>query len=378
MNTFFLGNSEDEMEFMPIIPLNEEGEGQEEDKIPEELALLPLRNTVLFPGVVLPITVGRDKSIKAVNDAYRTDKMIGVVAQKDSNVEEPSVADLTNVGTIARIVKLIKMPDGGTTIIIQGRKRFAIRSILAEDPYFKASYELLHEEMEENDSELDAYVSSIKDLAGQIIQLSPNIPSEANIILKNIENATFLIHFVSSNLNSELKDKQQLLETNNIRTRAELLMKLLQMELQLAELKNKITNKTKQDLDKQQREYFLQQQMKSIKEELGGDSNDREIKEMLRKSELKKWPDAAKELFTKGIEKLERMHPSTPDYSVVYNHLDLMLDLPWQSYTEDLYDLKKAKKVLDNDHYGMQKIKERILEYLAVLKLKGDMKSPIL
>ncbi|GEP93748.1 endopeptidase La [Chitinophaga cymbidii] len=378
MNTFFLGNSEDEMEFMPIIPLNEEGEGQEEDKIPEELALLPLRNTVLFPGVVLPITVGRDKSIKAVNDAYRTDKMIGVVAQKDSNVEEPSVADLTNVGTIARIVKLIKMPDGGTTIIIQGRKRFAIKSILTEDPYFKASYELLQEEMEENDSELDAYVSSIKDLASQIIQLSPNIPSEANIILKNIENATFLIHFVSSNLNSELKDKQLLLETNNIRTRAELLMKLLQMELQLAELKNKITNKTKQDLDKQQREYFLQQQMKSIKEELGGDSNDREIKEMLRKSELKKWPEAAKELFTKGIEKLERMHPSTPDYSVVYNHLDLMLDLPWNEYTTDSYDLKKAKKVLDNDHYGMDRIKERILEYLAVLKLKGDMKSPIL
>ncbi|QEH41178.1 endopeptidase La [Chitinophaga sp. XS-30] len=378
MNTFFLGNSEDEMEFMPIIPLNEDGEGQEEDKLPEELALLPLRNTVLFPGVVLPITVGRDKSIKAVNDAYRTDKMIGVVAQKDSNVEEPAVADLTNVGTIARIVKLIKMPDGGTTIIIQGRKRFRIASILTEDPYFKASYELLEEEMEENDSELDAYVSSIKDLASQIIQLSPNIPSEANIILKNIENATFLIHFVSSNLNSELKDKQLLLETNNIRIRAELLMKLLQMELQLAELKNKITNKTKQDLDKQQREYFLQQQMKSIKEELGGDANDREIREMIRKSELKKWPDAAKELFTKGVEKLERMHPSTPDYSVVYNHMDLMLDLPWEEYTKDSYDLKKAKKVLDNDHYGMDRIKERILEYLAVLKLKGDMKSPIL
>lgn len=366
------------MEFMPIIPLNEDGEGQEEDKLPEELALLPLRNTVLFPGVVLPITVGRDKSIKAVNDAYRTDKMIGVVAQKDSNVEEPTVADLTQVGTIARIVKLIKMPDGGTTIIIQGRKRFKITSILTEDPYFKASYELLEEEMEENDSELDAYVSSIKDLASQIIQLSPNIPSEANIILKNIENATFLIHFVSSNLNSELKDKQLLLETNNIRIRAELLMKLLQMELQLAELKNKITNKTKQDLDKQQREYFLQQQMKSIKEELGGDANDREIREMIRKSELKKWPDAAKELFTKGVEKLERMHPSTPDYSVVYNHMDLMLDLPWEEYTKDSYDLKKAKKVLDNDHYGMDRIKERILEYLAVLKLKGDMKSPIL
>ncbi len=366
------------MEFMPIIPLNEDGEGQEDDKIPEELALLPLRNTVLFPGVVLPITVGRDKSIKAVNDAYKTDKMIGVVAQKDSNIEEPGITDLSDVGTVAKIVKLIKMPDGGTTIIIQGRKRFKITSILTEDPYFKASYELMPDEMEENDSEFDAYVSSIKDLAAQIIQLSPNIPSEASIILKNIENAPFLIHFVSSNLNSEVKDKQRLLEINNLRVRAELLMKLLQVELQLAELKNKINNKTKQDLDKQQREYFLQQQMKSIKEELGGDSNDREVKEMQRKAELKKWPESAKELFTKGIEKLERMHPSTPDYSVVYNHLDLMLDLPWHEFTKDSYDLKKAKKVLDNDHYGMDRIKERILEYLAVLKLKGDMKSPIL
>ncbi|MFB6454538.1 endopeptidase La [Chitinophaga sp. Hz27] len=378
MNRFYLGNSEDEMEFMPIIPLSEDGEGQEDDKIPDELALLPLRNTVLFPGVVLPITVGRDKSIKAVNDAYKTDKMIGVVAQKDSTIEDPVVADLSEVGTVARIVKLIKMPDGGTTIIIQGRKRFKIDEVVTEEPYFKAKISILQDESADDDTEFDAYISSIKDLAGQIIQLSPNLPSEASIILKNIENAAFLVHFVSSNLNSELKDKQLLLETNDLRQRAELLMKLLQTELQLAELKNKITNKTKADLDKQQRDYFLQQQMKSIKEELGGDSNDREIREMKRKAEDKKWPAAAAEAFTKGIEKLERMHPSTPDYSVVYNHLDLLLDLPWGEYTTDSYDLKKAKKVLDNDHYGMDKIKERILEYLAVLKLKGDMKSPIL
>ncbi|ASZ11668.1 endopeptidase La [Chitinophaga pendula] len=378
MNRFYLGNSEEEMEFMPIIPLNEEGDGQEDEEIPQELALLPLRNTVLFPGVVLPITVGRDKSIKAVTDSYKTDKMIGVVAQKDSNVEDPNIADISEVGTVARIIKLIKMPDGGTTIIIQGRKRFKIEEITTEEPYFKARIEVLKDEIAENDEEFDAYVSSIKDLAGQIIQLSPNLPSEASIILKNIENPSFLVHFVSSNLNCDLKDKQQLLEINNLRTRAELLLKLLQVELQLAELKNKITNKTKADLDKQQREYFLQQQMKSIKEELGGDTNDREVKEMLRKAELRTWPAAAAELFKKGIEKLERMHPSTPDYSVVYNHLDLMLDLPWNEYTTDSYDLKKAKKVLDNDHYGMDKIKERILEYLAVLKLKGDMKSPIL
>lgn len=378
MNRFYLGNPEDEMEFMPIIPLNEDGEGQEDEIIPQELAILPLRNTVLFPGVVLPITVGRDKSIKAVNDAYRTDKLIGVVAQKDSSIEDPNISDLTSVGTVARIVKLIKMPDGGTTIIIQGRKRFKIDAITTEDPYFKAGISILHDEIAENDQEFDAYISSIKDLAGQIIQLSPNLPSEASVILKNIENASFLVHFVASNLNSDLKDKQQLLEINNLRARAEVLLKLLQVELQLAELKNKITNKTKADLDKQQREYFLQQQLKSIKEELGGDTNDREIREMLRKAEQKKWTEAAADLFRKGAEKLERMHPSTPDYSVVYNHLDLMLDLPWQDYTQDSYDLKKAQKVLDNDHYGMDKIKGRIIEYLAVLKLKGDMKSPIL
>lgn len=378
-NKFYFADTEEEIEFMPIFPLNEDNpESSEEEHFPAELALLPLRNTVLFPGVVIPITVGRDKSIKAVNDAYKADKLIGVVAQKDSSVEEPGVADLTPVGTIARIVKLIKMPDGGTTIIIQGRKRFRIEKIVAEEPCFKAVVRLLEDEIPLQDPEFDAYISSIKDLAAQIIGLSPNIPSEATIILKNIENTPFLIHFVSSNLNAEVKDKQHLLETDNLKKRAEILLNLMQTELQLAELKNKITTKTKTDLDKQQREYFLQQQLKSIKDELGGDPNELEVKEMQRKAEAKKWPEAAKELFQKGIEKLERMHPSTPDYSVVYNHLDLMLDLPWASYTADSYDLKKAKKILDHDHYGMDKIKERILEYLAVLKLKGDMKSPIL
>jgi len=371
--------SEDEMDFLPIIPLNE---SDQEDlngiEVPAEISLLPLRNTVLFPGVVLPITVGRDKSIKAVNDAYRTDKLIGVVAQKDSNVEDPAVTDLEHIGTIARIVKLIKMPDGGTTIIIQGKNRFLIESIVGEDPYFRAKIKKLEEEEWPKDEDFKAYVANIKDLAADIVQLSPNIPTEASIILRNIENPAFLIHFVSSNLNTDIKDKQRLLELNQIRQRADLLMQLLQKELQFAELKNKVTTKTRTELDKQQREYFLQQQMKSIKDELGGDSNVQEVKEMQKKAEAKKWPVAAKELFKKGIEKLERMHPSTPDYSVVYNHLDLMLDLPWESYTEDHYDLKKAKKTLDADHYGMQKIKERILEYLAVLKLKGDMKSPIL
>ena len=371
------GQDED-MEFMPIIPLTEDEDGNgDELELPDELPILPLRNTVLFPGVVIPITVGRDKSIKAVTDAYKADKMVGVVAQKDSNIEEPQISDLEKIGTVAKLVKLIKMPDGGTTIIIQGRKRFELQEITAEEPYFKAKIKILEEEKHKGDAGLDALVGSVKDLAAQIIGLSPNIPSEAGIILKNIENPSFLIHFVSSNLNSDLKEKQRLLEISDLKERAELLMNLMHTELQYAELKNKVTTKTRAELDKQQREYFLQQQMKAIKDELGGD-NVAEIKDMQKKAESKKWSAAAAEMFKKGAEKLERMHPSTPDYSVVYNHLDLMLDLPWDELTNDSYDLKKAKKVLDHDHYGMHKIKERILEYLAVLKLKGDMKSPIL
>jgi ATP-dependent Lon protease len=270
------------------------------------------------------------------------------------------------------------MPDGGTTIIIQGKTRFKIQEITASEPYFKARVEKLVEQEAPADEDFQAYVANIKELASEIIQLSPNIPTEAGIILKNIENPVFLIHFVSSNLSVELSEKQKLLELDDVRQRADLLMQFLQRELQFAELKNKVTNKTRTEIDKQQREYFLQQQLKSIREELGGDSNQQELKEMQKKAEQKKWPAAAKELFQKGMEKLERMHSSTPDYSVVYNHLDLMLDLPWGECTDDNYDLKEARVTLDRDHYGMKKIKERILEYLAVLKLKGDMKSPIL
>ncbi len=379
MKREFWSSPDEEMDFMPIIPLNEsEGDKLDDTSIPAEIPILPLRNTVLFPGVVIPITVGRDKSIQAVSDAYKTDKLVGVLAQKDSSVEDPQVSDLVNVGTVAKIVKLIKMPDGGTTVIIQGRRRFKLASITSEDPYFKGRIELIEEVNITDDQHFEATVSSLKDLAGQIIHLSPNIPSEAAIILKNIENASFLIHFISSNLNSEVHEKQQLLETDDLKARSEKLMHLLQRELQFAELKNKVTTKTKTELDKQQRDYFLQQQLKSIKEELGGDTNDRELMDMKQKGEAKKWPVAAKELFQKEIEKLERMHPSTPDYSIVYNHVDLLLELPWGEYTVDNYDLKRAKKVLDEDHYGMNRIKERIIEYLAVLKLKGDMKSPIL
>ena len=379
MNTFLM-KSEEENEFIPLFSFNEQ-DIENEPALPIDtlLPILPLRNTVLFPGVVIPITVGRDKSIQAVKAAYNKDKFIGVVAQKDGNVEDPAPTDLCQIGTVAKIMKMIKMQDGGTTIIIQGKKRFELIEMKELEPFFKAEIKVLEEEkVSEEDQNFQAHLSTIKDLATQIIQLSPNFPSEAALILKNIESPLFLINFVSSNLNVELPEKQSLLAAHDITLRAEKLIQFLQQELQFVELKNKVTNKTRTEIDKQQRDYFLQQQLKSIKDELGGDPNEREVAEMKKKADTKKWPEAAKKLFQTGLEKLERMHPSTPDYSVVYNHLDLLLDLPWDEYTDDNYDLKNAKKVLDADHYGMGKIKNRILEYLAVLKIKGDMKSPIL
>jgi ATP-dependent Lon protease len=377
LNDLFF-REEDDVDFMPIIPLNEgEGEHDKDAVYPNEIPILPLRNTVLFPGVVIPITVGRDKSIKAVNDAWKADKLVAVLAQRDSNVEDPTAVDLLEVGTVARIIKLIKMPDGGTTVIMQGKRRFRLDRMLTDDPYFKGSIQYLIEDKVPDDQSFEAHIGSIKELATQIIQLSPNIPSEAAIILKNIEDPSFLIHFVAGNMNTDVKEKQAILELNDIQQRAEDLIRLLNRELQFAQLKDQVTNKTRTEIDKQQREYFLQQQLKSIKEELGTD-NVAEVHQMRKKAETKKWPEAARHAFGIGVEKLERMHPSTPDYSVVYNHLDLLLDLPWDEVTEDKYDLKHAKDVLDVDHYGMKKIKERILEYLAVLKLKGDMKSPIL
>ena len=380
MDRQFLFKTEEDNEFIPLFTFNEQNMENEPALVIEEMIpILPLRNTVLFPGVVIPITVGRDKSIQAVKAAYAKDKLVGVLAQKDGNVEDPNPADLCSIGTVAKIIKMIKMQDGGTTIIIQGKQRFELLEMVEEDPFFKGKVKLIEEvPVKKDDTHFEALLSNIKDLAAQIIQLSPNFPSEASMILKNIESPIFLINFVGSNLNIELQEKQGLLEINGVKEKAEKLVEYLQKELQFVELKNKVANKTRTELDKQQRDYFLQQQLKSIKDELGGDPNEREVAEMKKKAEHKKWPDAAKKLFQNGLEKLERMHPSTPDYSVVYNHLDLLLDLPWDEYTSDNYDLKHAKKVLDDDHYGMGKIKNRILEYLAVLKLKGDMKSPIL
>jgi len=376
----FFDASDGEHEFLPIIPINENDADNDKDLvIPDNIGILPLRNTVLFPGVVIPITVGRDKSIEAVNEANKGDKLIGVIAQKSMSVEEPTPDDLCAVGTVAKIVKLIKMPDGGTTVIIQGKKRFALQQVTQENPYFKADIQVLEEDETPQTEQFDALMDSIKESAGQIIQMTPNMPQEASLILKNIENPSFLINFVSSNLNNDLGEKQAMLEEGNLLHRAEALIALLQKELQFVELKNKVTNKARIEIDKQQKEYFLQQQLKSIKEELeGGDANSKEIKNLRKKAEEKKWPQAAKEMFESDVEKLERMNPSTPDYSVTYNHIELLLDLPWDEITEDNYDLVNAQKVLDKDHFGMKKIKERILEYLAVLKLKGDLKSPIL
>ncbi len=375
----FFGNNDEEMEIMPIVPLTEDEISDEDKKnLPADLLILPLRNMVLFPNVVIPITVSREKSIQALNEAEKNGKNIGVVSQLDSKSEDPSFDDINKVGTVAQIIKQIKMPDNSITVFIRGRLRFKVNEWLQDEPCFKANVTYLDDLMPAMDEEYNAMISSVKDMAEQIMRKSNNVPPEAAIVLKNIENISFLNHFIASNLNCETKDKQALLEENDFKLRTENLLRLLQVELQHVELKNKITNKTKGELDKQQRDYFLNQQLKAIKDELGGESNDREIKDLKKRAESKQWSDAAKEVFEKGIEKLERMHPSTPDYSTVYNHLDLILDLPWNEYTQDVYDIPKARKVLDDDHYGMDKIKDRILEYLAVLKLKGDMKSPIL
>lgn len=379
MIDMMFGQNDQEMEFMPIVPLGEEELNDEEKKnLPTEIPLIALRNTVLFPNVVLPITVSREKSVKAIEFANANGKWIGVLAQKDMANEDPNAEDIYTTGTLAKIVKQIKMPDGNTTLFIMGRMRFNINEMTQSDPFFKAHINLMDDVYPKNDSEFDAIMSSVRDYSEKILTQSPNLPSEAGIVLRNIEQQSFLLHFIASNINAKLTDKQALLEIDDLKERGKKLLQILQAELQIVELKNEITNKTRGEMDKQQREYFLQQQLKSIKDELGGDPNEREVRDLQKRAEGMVWPETARDLFQKNIQKLERMHPSTPDYSVIYNHLDLMLDLPWSSYTADSYDLPHAQKVLDDDHYGMEKIKERILEYLAVLKLKGDMKSPIL
>ncbi|MFT4611257.1 MAG: ATP-dependent Lon protease [Glaciecola sp.] len=366
-------------ELIPLMTPEDEEEINNE-VLPETLPILSLRNTVLFPGVVIPITAGRDKSIKLINDANKGSKVIGVVSQKDENVEDPGAKDIFKTGTVARILKVLKMPDGNTTVIIQGKKRFEIQEVVSEDPYMTATIKDVKEAKPAVDNkEFTAIIDSIKDISLQIIKDSPNIPSEASFAIKNIESNSFLVNFVSSNMNLSVKEKQELLEINDLKERALATLKYMNVEVQKLELKNDIQSKVQSDMNQQQREYFLHQQMKTIQEELGGGvSSGEEIEDMHIRAKSKKWDDKVKEHFEKELSKMRRMNPQVAEYSIQRNYLDLFLDLPWNEFSKDKFDLKRAMKILDRDHYGLDDVKKRIIEYLAVLKLRNDMKSPIL
>ncbi|HSI70554.1 MAG TPA: endopeptidase La [Gillisia sp.] len=373
----FQGIDED-AELIPLMTPEDEEEINNED-LPEILPILPLRNTVLFPGVVIPITAGRDTSIKLINDANNGTKVIGVVAQIDEEVENPKSKDIHRTGVVARILRVLKMPDGNTTVIIQGKKRFEIADVISEKPYLSASIKEVPEKRPEVDNpEFTAIIDSIKELALQIIKGSPNIPSEASFAIKNIESPSFLINFVSSNMNLTVEEKQKLLETNDLKDRALATLKFMNVEFQKLELKNDIQSKVQSDMSQQQREYFLHQQMKTIQEELGGVSHEDEVEEMRVRAKKKKWDDKVKKHFTKELAKMQRMNPQVAEYSIQRNYLDLFLDLPWNEFSKDKFDLKRAQRILDRDHYGLEDVKKRIIEYLAVLKLRNDMKSPIL
>lgn len=367
----------EDTEFFPLMSQQDEDEMNNEET-PDVLSILPLRNTVLFPGVVIPITVGRDKSIKLIKEAYKGNKIIGVVSQLDVSIEDPTFDQLNKVGTVAHIIKMLQMPDGNTTVIIQGKQRFQLLEEVQSEPYIKVTISKFNEAKHKTDKEFKALVASIREMSSQIIQLSPNIPSEAAMALKNIESTSFLINFISSNMNADVKDKQKMLEMDNLRERALMVMELLTLELQMLELKNQIQSKVRTDLDKQQRDYFLNQQLKTIQEELGGNSSDQEYEALEIRAKKKKWSVQVKEHFNKELEKLGRMNPAAPDYSIQINYLELLLDLPWNDFTKDNFDLKRAQRVLDKDHFGLEKVKQRIIEYLAVLKLKRDMKAPII
>ena len=367
----------EDTEFFPLMSQEDEEEMNKE-ATPDVLAILPLRNTVLFPGVVIPITIGRDKSIKLVKDAYKGDRIIGVVSQRDVAIEDPTFEQLNTIGTVALIIKMLQMPDGSTTVIIQGKQRFSLKEELQSEPYIKASITKFEEIKPKVTAEFKAIMANIKEMAMQIIQLSPNIPSEAAIAIKNIESPSFLINFISSNMNADVADKQSMLEVAKLRERAQLVMEHLTQELQMLELRNQIQSKVRTDLDKQQREYYLNQQLKTIQEELGGNSPDLELENLNKRAAEKKWTKEVAEHFKKESDKLARMNPAAADYSVQINYLELLLDLPWSEFTKDNFDLKRAQKILNKDHYGLDKVKQRIIEYLAVLKLKHNMKAPIL
>tara|TARA_Y100001933_G_scaffold47883_1_gene46306 strand:- start:12709 stop:15159 length:2451 start_codon:yes stop_codon:yes gene_type:complete len=376
-NLSFQGIEEDS-ELIPLLTPEDEEEMNNES-LPEILPILPLRNTVLFPGVVIPITAGRDKSISLIKEANQGSKTIGVVSQKDEKTENPGINDINTLGTVARILRVLQMPDGNTTVIIQGKKRFEIAEVLTEKPYMTATIREANEVRPgHNNEEFGAIIDSIKDLAYKIIKDNPNIPSEATFAIKNIQSNSFLINFVSSNLNLSVQEKQKLLEIADLQERALATLRYMNLELQKLELKNDIQSKVRHDMDQQQREYFLHQQMKTIQEELGGVSYEEEVEEMRKKAKKKKWGKKVREHFEKELAKMQRMNPQVAEYSIQRNYLDLILELPWNEYSKDKFDLKRAQKILDRDHYGLEDVKRRIIEYLAVLKLRNDMKSPIL
>ena len=369
---------EKDTEFLPLMSDEDEAKISQEET-PDILPILPLRNTVLFPGVIIPITIGRDRSIKLIKEADAGNKTIGVISQKDFDTELPEIDDLNKIGTVAHILKMLKMPDGNITAVIQGRKRFHLQQIVETEPYYKARITDLKEvKPDEKDEEFHALISSLKDLALRIIEESPNIPTEASIAIKNIKNTSFAINFICSNMNINISEKQILLEEIDLKKRAVSVLELLTKELKLLQMKNKIQSKVQTDLDKQQREYYLNQQMKAIQEELGGGGSHKEIEEMRKNAANKKWSKDIALAFEKELKKLQRMNPAMSDYAVQRSYIELILDLPWEKFTKDKFDLKQARQILDKDHFGLEKVKERIIEYLAVLKLRGDMKSPIL
>lgn len=368
----------EDAEFIPLMTPEDEEEISREE-LPETLPILPLRNTVLFPGVVIPITAGRDRSIELIKAANKGNKTIGVVAQKDAEIENPTAEDLHRLGVVAKILKVLKMPDGNTTVIIQGKKRFQIEEIIAEQPYFQARVSNVEEVRPvDNNEEFLAIIDSIKEASIRIIKESPNIPSEATFAIKNIESNSFLINFVASNMNLFVEEKQELLAINDLHERALRTLKFINIELKKLELRNDIQSKVQSDMNQQQREYFLHQQMKTIQEELGGVSTEGEIQELKERAKSKKWNEEVKDHFEKELAKMQRMNPQVAEFSIQRNYLDLFLDLPWNEYSKDKFDLKRAQKILDKDHYGLEEVKKRIIEYLAVLKLRNDMKSPIL
>jgi ATP-dependent Lon protease len=367
-----------ETDLIPLLTPEDEEEMNKEE-LPSSLPILPLRNTVLFPGVVIPISAGRDKSIKLINDANAGNKIIGVVAQKNEEDEDPTKNDIYPIGTVAQILRVLKMPDGNITVILQGKKRFEIDAVTSENPYLRATIKEVEEKRpSKNDTEFNAITDSIRELAIEIIKESPNIPTEATFAIKNIESQSFLINFVSSNMNLSVKEKQDLLAVNALKERALETLRYMNIELQKLELKNDIQSKVRFDLDQQQREYFLHQQMKTIQEELGGVSNEQEIEEMRQKAKTKSWDDKTAKHFEKEITKMQRMNPQAPDFGIQRNYLELFLELPWNHYSKDNFDLQRAQKIIDRDHFGLDDVKKRIIEHLAVLKLRNDMKSPII